>query len=81
MKQIEGFGFKNIHAYMRGVFEKVAFIGLQPDGRIVLVAEFGGAYHHVVCQWDSDVDAWSVTTAIPKRNMRDVVVMWRSETA
>jgi hypothetical protein len=81
MKQIEGLGFKSLHAYLRYVLANVSFIGKQSDGRVVLVADFQAVYHHVICQWDADLKIWSVTTAIPKRNKRDVEVLWKSETA
>ncbi|WP_161913338.1 hypothetical protein [Methylosinus sp. C49] len=79
MKQIRGMGFASLHAYLRRVFADVAFIGKQPDGRIILIAEFELIYHHIVCQWDDDLSIWSITTAIPKRNMRDVNPLWRRD--
>lgn len=76
MKQIEGLGFKSLHSYIRFVFDNVRFVGKQEDGRIVLVSESNGIFHHVIGQWDDELRIWSVTTAIPKRNMRDVKVVW-----
>ncbi len=77
IKQIGSFGYKTVHAYLRFVLQGVTHMGFQADGRMVLVREDGTQYHHVICQWDKALSVWSITTAIPKRNMRDVVVSWK----
>ncbi len=77
IKQIESFAYKTVHAYLRFVLQGVTHMGFQADGRMVLVREDGTQYHHVICQWDKALSVWSITTAIPKRNMRDVVVSWK----
>jgi hypothetical protein len=30
----------------------------------------------VGCQWDAEIEVWSVTTAIPKNNMRKLNIVW-----
>jgi hypothetical protein len=77
IKQIASFGFATVHAYVRFVLDQVTHMGFQQDGRMVLIREDGRQFHHIICQWDPALSIWSITTAIPKRNMRDVVVSWK----
>lgn len=77
IKQISSFGFGTVHSYLRFVLEFVTHMGFQQDGRMVLIREDGRQFHHIICQWDPTLHVWSITTAIPKRNMRDVVVSWK----
>lgn len=77
-KQLEGLGYKDVISYVAFVTAEFNFVGMQDDGRIILIREHSGMYHHVICQWDDDLQIWSITTAIPKNNMRKVNVIWKS---
>ena len=52
------------------VLAQIDFAGMQEDGRLVLISEGFGHFHHVICQYDDVIGIWSVTTAIPKRTKR-----------
>ncbi len=76
MKQLEGVGFTKVVNYARFIADNLSMVGLQADGRIVVITEKDQTFHHLICQWDDQLSIWSVTTAIPKRNMRNVNVLW-----
>jgi hypothetical protein len=75
--QITTMGHITVHAYVRLVISEFGWAGCQDDGRICLVYEDKHGFHHVICQWDIDLSIWSVTTAIPKRHMRNINVRWK----
>jgi hypothetical protein len=75
-ERIRGLGFLTIEHYVRRVATAYDFVGVQDDGRLVLILDHAGCFNHLICQWDEELGVWSVTTAIPKRNMRGVKVMW-----
>ena len=79
-KHIQNLRFPSIQSFVQHIVESPDYIGLQSDGRIVLVRKHDGYYCHVICQWDEEISKWSVTTALPKRNMRDVIVRWPTAT-
>jgi hypothetical protein len=76
LKGISSLGFKTVHAYPRYIFADMTHIGLQEDGRIVVIREDVSSFHHVICQWDQDLRIWSVTTIIPKRHARGINLIW-----
>lgn len=75
-KQLASLGFQSIHNYVRHIIEGVTMMALQDDGRIILVREDGAEFHHLICQWDGELNIWSVTTAIPKRHARGLIPFW-----
>jgi hypothetical protein len=77
IKQIQSIGFNTVHSYIRYILDDVTHMGFQADRRMVIVREDGPHYHHLICQWDALLRVWSVTTAIPKRNMRNLTVSWK----
>lgn len=78
VKQLEGLGYKTVLSYVAFVADGYTKIGLQEDGRIIIIREQSGMFHQVICQWDDELNVWSVTTAIPKSNMRKVKVVWEA---
>ncbi len=74
--RILGLGFLSIEHYVRRIATAYDFVGQQDDGRLVFICDQGGCFNHLICQWDGELNLWSVTTAIPKRNMRGVNVLW-----
>jgi hypothetical protein len=78
VKQLEGLGYKDVISYVAFVAADFSMVGLQEDGRIIIIREHSSMFHHVVCQWDDEMGIWSITTAIPKNNMRKVNVVWRA---
>jgi len=81
IKQIKNSGFHSVHAYISAILDNYSMAALQEDGRIVLIYENSMVYHHLICQWDSDLSIWSVTTAIPKRNIRNLNILWKVSAA
>jgi hypothetical protein len=77
VSQIQSMGFRGVHDYVRSILSDTAFAGTQEDGRISIVSEKGRNVNHLICQWDEDLLIWSVTTAIPKRHMRGINILWR----
>ena len=73
---LKGLGFRDIHAYVGFVLDAFQWLALQDAGRLLMVAEAGGYFHHVPVQWNEGMECWAVTTAIPKRNMRNVMPLW-----
>lgn len=78
VKQLDGLGYKDVISYVAFVAAGYTKIGLQEDRRIIIIREQSGMFHQVVCQWDDELRIWSVTAAIPKNNMRKVVVVWEA---
>lgn len=77
VKQLQGLGYNETVSYVYHVVSDYDAIAIQEDGRLVFVREFSNLFNHVICQWDEDLSAWSVTTAIPKKNIRNLNIKWR----
>lgn len=77
MNQIGSLGFRSAHAYVRFILADPTQIAHAENGRINVVREHGTHYHHLICQWDAELDVWSVTTAIPKRHARGLNTIWK----
>lgn len=78
MKQLQGMGYSDVVSYVYYVASAFTYVAQQEDGRIIIVREDGSLYHQVICQWDEDLNVWSVTTAIPKNNIRKLKIVWRA---
>ena len=78
-KQIAGLGYRNVFAYVSDIAGGFDAIALQDDGRLVLIKRNGPYSHQCVCQWDEDLEIWSVTTSIPMRRERDLKIVWGAE--
>lgn len=76
MKQLKGLGYNSAHAFIRDVFQNYSRISLEEGGRLALICERPPDYLVVICQWDAAIGVWSVTTALPKRHMRNARVVW-----
>lgn len=76
MKQFEAMGHRSVFQYCAFVGAGLEAISVQPDGRIVLIRRDASNSHQVICQWDEELEIWSVTTAIPMRRERDMNIMW-----
>jgi hypothetical protein len=79
MRQLNILGFVDAVTYVHHVAAQYQFVALEPDGRITVIRESRSLYHHVVCQWDQQLRVWSVTTAIPKNNMRKANIVWKRD--
>ncbi|TIL27433.1 hypothetical protein [Mesorhizobium sp.] len=77
VRQFETLGFRDTVSYVRFVACDYDLIIRQTDGRHVFQREKDGYFNQIICQWDLDVGFWSVTTAIPKRAVRNVDIVWR----
>lgn len=75
-KHLEGLGHRTVFAYVSYIAGGFQAIGLQNDGRIVLIRREGTYSHQCFCQWDEDLEIWSVTTAIPFRRERNMNIKW-----
>ena len=71
---------------MAGVVDYVAFVAgdpdavaLERDGRLSVIRRGRRLFHHLICRWDRELSIWSVTTAIPKRNLGKGTILWRKE--
>ncbi|TBA38444.1 hypothetical protein [Rhizobium ruizarguesonis] len=76
MKQLEGMGYADVVSYIYFVVSNFTHLAVQEDGRLVIVRQDGQLFHHVICQWDEELCNWSVTTALPKHNMRKLEIIW-----
>ncbi|MEN9895305.1 MAG: hypothetical protein RIR97_1157 [Pseudomonadota bacterium] len=76
MKQIYGLGYKDVITYVQNVVASFDRIATQENGRILILSYKNNLHHHVICQWDDDISAWSVTTAIPKSTVRNANIVW-----
>jgi hypothetical protein len=77
MRQFESLGYRDAVSFVRFVVSDFDQIIMQEDGRLLFQRESDGVYCQVVCQWDETVQIWSVTTAIPKRAVRNQNVVWK----
>lgn len=76
MLQLRNLGFRDAISYVFYVASGFECLARHEDGRISIVRKSASLFHQVVCQWDPALDLWSVTTAIPKNNMRNLNVVW-----
>ena len=76
LKQLKGLGYPSAHAFIRDVFQNYSQISLEDGGRLALIYERPPDYLFVICQWDEALSVWSVTTALPKRHMRNARIIW-----
>lgn len=76
IRQFESLGYRDVVSFVRFVVSDFDQIIMQEDGRLLFQRERDGVYCQVVCQWDETVQIWSVTTAIPKRAVRNQNVVW-----
>jgi hypothetical protein len=77
MRQLESLGFRDAVSFVRFVASDFDLIIMQEDDRLIFQREKDGVFCQVVCQWDETVQIWSVTTAIPKRAVRNQNVVWK----
>lgn len=76
MKQISGLGFKDVVTYIYSIASSFDKVATQENGRILILTFRDALHHHVICQWDDQLQVWSVTTAIPKAVMREEAIIW-----
>ncbi|PCD66802.1 hypothetical protein [Rhizobium phaseoli] len=76
MAQISGLGFKDVVSYVYHVVCDFDRIAIQEDGRLMILREHNGLHHIVIVQWDDQLNIWSVTTALPKKVVRDIKIIW-----
>lgn len=76
VKQILGLGFGDVFAYVRHIASGFDEIAMQDDGRLVFLRSQGTMVHWLICEWDTDLGVWSVTTTIPKPQKRGLRIVW-----
>ena len=77
VRQFESLGYRDVVSFVRFVVSDFDQVIGQEDGRLIFQRERDGVFCLVVCQWDEVAKVWSVTTAIPKRAVRNQKVVWK----
>jgi hypothetical protein len=75
MSAIAGLGFADAMGFVQFIASNYSKAATQENGRVLLLAERGSHWCHLVAQWN-ERGFWSVTTAIPKRHHRGLKIVW-----
>jgi hypothetical protein len=77
LRQIESFGFRDVVSYVQYIATNFSAVATEDSGRLIFQQDYAGCSHELICQWDTALRAWSVTTIIPKRASRNLNIIWR----